>query len=477
MITENGQEGNPFSFYYLDICCRLIEMRSNSRPVKEWTNADYLRLSEGLLQKTGVAISPNTLKRIFGKLKTSSRYYPQKATRDALATYVGYKDWEDFTSAQPPEEKTPLTIPLPAVEAGQKQVAPDPPERAVIRDLPRQSEPTIEPVPSSVRPVSAWKKSLLFTIAVLTALAIIILYAKNRSKGGSQLDKVQLISRATEANNPPHSTMFQLQIPKQWDKPADRFTLSYGDNRHDKNISPGELITHYYEAPGRYYAVLRYDGMPIDTVVVYIRSGPGWMATANMPADTTRAYPIDDLIFTKAGTLSVNTNTLQRSGIDTGHTFFVNFANVRPFSVSADNFQLTASVKTSLKRPGVRCSQVNVMVFGDRTMHSFAIMNKGCEAFSSAQFADWYANGASTDLSALAADLTMGGELMFQVKNKRVMISLNGQQLFQQTYRSSAGNIYGVNIMFSGIGEIYRVRLRDLRTADTIQLLRTSTSQ
>lgn len=443
MIIENGQEGNPFSFYYLDICCRLIEMRSSSRPVKEWTNADYLRLSEDLLQQTGVAISPNTLKRIFGKLKTSSRYYPQKATRDALATYVGYKDWEDFTSAQPLEEQAPVTIPPPAPA----------------------------PVPSTVRPVSAWKKRLLLTIAILAGLAAIILYAKHRNKGRSQLDKVRLISRAADADNPPHSTMFQLQIPTQWDKPADRFTLSYGDNRHDKNITPGEFVTHYYEAPGRYYAVLRYDGTPIDTAVVYIRSGAGWMATANMPADTTRAYPIDDQIFTKKGTLSVNTSTLQHSGIDTGHTFFVNFANVRPFSVSADNFQLTASVKTSLKRPGVRCSQVNVIVFGDRTMHSFAIMNKGCEAFTSAQFSDWHASGASTDLSALAADLTMGAELTLQVKNKNVTISLNGQRLFEQTYRSSAGNIYGVNIMFSGVGEIYRVSLRDLKTDGTIQLL------
>ena len=33
---------------------------------------------------TSVQISPNTLKRIFGKLKTHERYYPQKATRDAL---------------------------------------------------------------------------------------------------------------------------------------------------------------------------------------------------------------------------------------------------------------------------------------------------------------------------------------------------------------------------------------------------------
>lgn len=441
MIIENGQEGNPFSFYYLDICCRQVEQRSNSRPIKEWTNADYLRLSDDLLQQTGVAISPNTLKRIFGKLKTSSRYYPQKATRDALASYIGYKDWEDFTTAQPPEEK--MSFPVPP---------PQPPDQ-------RKTVPG--------------KKIMVFAGLILLGIMVYILYmTRHVSNPNITIGKVHLMGRGTMAEHAPHSTIFQLQLPDQFDLPADRFTLSFGDHRTDKKISPGELLTHYYETPGRYYAVLRYEGQPVDTIPVFIKSS-GWAATAYMPADTTRVYPIDDQMVTRTGSLSVNTATLQRSGIDTGHTFFVNFTNAQPLSVSADDFELIARVRTSLRRPGVRCSQVNITVFGDRTMHTFAIMNLGCEAFSSAQFADWHAEGASTDLSALSADLTTGGKLYLKVENKKVRISLDQKKLFETTYQISAGKIYGVNIMFSGVGEIYNVDLRDLKKGDSIRLLPT----
>ncbi|MBN9384299.1 MAG: hypothetical protein J0H74_26340 [Chitinophagaceae bacterium] len=438
MIIENGQEGNPFSFYYLDICCRQVEQKSSSRPIKEWTNADYLRLSNDLLQQTGVAISPNTLKRIFGKLKTSSRYYPQKATRDALAVYIGYKDWEDFTAAQPPVH-TPQ----------QTEVFPRTPEK-------RRTVPG--------------KKIMVIAALVLLGVMIYIIYRTNHNGNpDSAIGKVRLTGRGAIAEHAPLSTIFQLQLPDKFDLPADGFTLSFGDHRSDKKIRPGELITHYYETPGRYYAVLNYEGRPVDTVPIYVKTS-GWTATANMPADTTRVYPIDDQIVTKNNTLSVNPVTLQRSGIDTGHTFFVNFTNTRPSSVSADNFELAVKVRTSLKRPGVRCSQVNITVFGDRTMHTFAIMNMGCEAFTKAQFADWQADGASTDLSALSADLTAGGRLYLKVENKKVTVLLNQKKLFETAYQISAGNIYGVNVMFSGVGEIYNIDLRDLKNGGSLTL-------
>ena len=98
MKAGNGQYEIKQSFYHLDISCHSIADKFGKPVFAEWTNGDYIRLSSILLHATSVQISPNTLKRIFGKLKTPERYYPQKATRDALVQYLGYGDWDLFVA-------------------------------------------------------------------------------------------------------------------------------------------------------------------------------------------------------------------------------------------------------------------------------------------------------------------------------------------------------------------------------------------
>ena len=96
---ENGQD-KASALDLLDHCCQRVADTYGKPDSSEWTNSDFIRLCSILYKKTHVQISPNTLKRIFGKIKTDARYYPQKATRDALAQYVGFADWDKFTLAQ-----------------------------------------------------------------------------------------------------------------------------------------------------------------------------------------------------------------------------------------------------------------------------------------------------------------------------------------------------------------------------------------
>jgi hypothetical protein len=49
----------------------------------------------------GTSISPDTLKRLFGKTKTYRSYNPQLETKNALALFIGYEGWEDFKKRQP----------------------------------------------------------------------------------------------------------------------------------------------------------------------------------------------------------------------------------------------------------------------------------------------------------------------------------------------------------------------------------------
>ena len=86
MDFEKKIPESKHAFYHLEICCRYVGEKYGRPNIAEWTNIDYIKLGGVLSRQTDVQISPNTLKRIFGKLKTPERYFPQKATRDTLDT-------------------------------------------------------------------------------------------------------------------------------------------------------------------------------------------------------------------------------------------------------------------------------------------------------------------------------------------------------------------------------------------------------
>ncbi|SEW53140.1 hypothetical protein [Chitinophaga arvensicola] len=455
MPLDNGQGETPFSFYYLDICCHQIQLKFNSKPIQEWTNTDYLRLKDVLLQQTDVAISPNTLKRIFGKLRTSSRYYPQKATRDALAAYIDYPDWESFVAVHAQKEKAPAIaeeIQPPAREA--ETWAPAKPGRPAIQYY-----------------------GLAFT-GLLIIIMIIFLVKSNLNglAANNPQGKVHLICQNPEGETTPRSVVFRLEVPPGINYSAEQFSIDFGDGKPVKKIRPGELMTHYYEVPGRYYTLLKYKQQPLDTLPVYLKTA-GWTATAFMPTDTTRVYPIEHLDILPAGAITVNTANVYHSGIDTGHTFYVDFINARPLAVSADNFELTVTGQTSENRPGVRCSQMNVTVYGEKTRHWLVVMKPGCEAFINAGFADWLGDGLSTDMSALSADLTKGGTIRLSIIDKKVTIFINEKEVLKTAYQQPAGNIYGVAVRFSGIGKIGEVTLKNLLNQQEIPLLASTESR
>jgi len=60
--------------------------------------ADTYHLSETIYAKTGKKVSPTTLQRLLGLVKSKSR--PFCSTLNILAEYIGYKDWERFCDIQ-----------------------------------------------------------------------------------------------------------------------------------------------------------------------------------------------------------------------------------------------------------------------------------------------------------------------------------------------------------------------------------------
>ncbi|WP_229240444.1 hypothetical protein [Dyadobacter sp. SG02] len=436
---ENGQD-KASALDLLDHCCQLVADTYGKPDSPEWTNSDFIRLSSILYKKTHVQISPNTLKRIFGKIKTDARYYPQKATRDALAQYVGFADWDRFADAQ---ARQPVKIPQrPDV---QPVIPPQPEALAVPAPTPRRK---------SLRRAALIASIALIIMSFTIWRGLVILR--------DQQADVTLFCKNPEGENP-HSAVFVLRTSGSISELASEYVIEYGDSKKTHLNGKDSVYSHYYEVPGRYFAVLKKAGVPLDTVPVFLRTS-NWTATANMMYDTTRVYPIETPGLFSNGYNSISAREIARAGVDTNRTFFVDFINTHISGIDGDNFELLVNVKASPPRPGVRCSQVRLTVYGDSSNHMVDIMKPGCVHWSKLQFSELKKDGRSEGPDFLGADLTAGGTITMKVVNRRATLLINGREAYKNTYQKALRHIYGLDIMFAGIGTVRSVQLKDLKT-------------
>jgi len=75
---------------------KLYESNTGWGDSDEWSSQDFVILSEKIQERTGVALSHVTLKRVWGKVKYDS--LPNTHTLDTLVQFLGYENWRDFKS-------------------------------------------------------------------------------------------------------------------------------------------------------------------------------------------------------------------------------------------------------------------------------------------------------------------------------------------------------------------------------------------
>lgn len=84
---------------YLALCLNEIEKKLGWGTSSSWKDSDYIELARLISEATQISISSHTLKRLFGKITYNENYNPQRATKNALAIYLGYSDWKSYVSS------------------------------------------------------------------------------------------------------------------------------------------------------------------------------------------------------------------------------------------------------------------------------------------------------------------------------------------------------------------------------------------
>ncbi|WP_316809169.1 hypothetical protein [Pedobacter agri] len=414
-------------FDALDDCCQKIIVKMGGKPINEWRKDDYNALSSRLGKQTKVYLSDTTLKRIFGRIKTPQRYFPQKATRDALAQFVGFKSWYEFElvflSLKKEETVSPPTPPLPPVLAQNS----------------KQST-----------------KRIVFSV-IAFFLAVFVLLSYRLSQENSP--QVTLI-----CENPygtvPHSAVFTVKSNHSIDN-SQGYYIDSKEEALPAPISSGKTVTRFFKNPGVVYVTLFKKNIPIDTVSVCLQT-KGWVA--NSGNDTSRAFPIAKLKPIDPANIYVPETQLDSAGLDLKKPFLLGFSNIHRSNVNGDNFIFSTKVFVEQSRPGVQCVETTLIILGEKDRHLITLFRKSCVALSRYSFSEAKATGTDQVLDKLAFDPENGGDVKLEVRNKRVWLTLNGKRIFITSYQKSIGKILGIKIVYSGIGKAVNPKIVDLTT-------------
>jgi len=428
-MNENniGQDKFGSNFRLLELCCQKVAFKFGNGEIEGWKNSDYIQLSAQLRRSTKVHISENTLKRIFGKLKTNERYYPQKATRDALASFIGFRDWQEFETIQ---NVTPISSPVMDSSA---------------------------PFPATTVPKSINRFLLMGIVSMALVLTVIW-----RWWPADTIHSFASLQCLNPNGHSPHSAIFKLlPIGKESLALAD-YSIQFDDWKGSRSRFRDSTLTHYYELPGVYFPVLLYKEKIVDQARIYLET-KGWEVTAQIQGDTTRVYPI---LLPENRNMdippSIEGRQIFAAGVDTLRTFYTNYAHIQRSDISADNMSIQAHITTSKERAGVRCSQVDITIYGEDGKHYLSLMKPECTAWSSYKFSEKTKSGRSGDLRALGHDLSQGGLVKITIIDKHVSVYINEKRVFDLKYEKPIGKIYGINFMFSGIGEFADFRMENM---------------
>jgi hypothetical protein len=433
MESSSVQTNNQSAFAALDVCCKIIAQKMAPVAIEDWRVSDYNSLSSQLGKQTKVYLSVNTLKRLFGQLKTPQRYFPQKATRDALAQFIGYRDWQEFE----------------LVHSAAQVIEPKAKTDNKFVDVEIAKESAYKPYRTSI------------CIGILTLVFVGLIGGFWAWKSARDPMDTKLVCE-NPFGNVPHTAVFKLKS-KNLLKDDEEYKIDFMDEALPSVISGKKEVAKFFRNPGVVYATLLYHDIPIDTVSIFMQT-KGWVA--NSGNDTSRAYPIAGLKPLNPKNIYVSKEQLDSAGLATNKPFLVGFSNIKSSNISGNNFSFSCKVFSEQSRPGTQCVETTIIILGEKHRHLLTLNRSNCVAFSQYKFSEKRVLGSEQFLGALAFDPLNGGDIQIRVENKKVSVILNGKKVLTTRYGQSIGKVMGIKILFSGIGKVISPKLQDLSTKE-----------
>jgi hypothetical protein len=415
---------------YLKSICYQVEQRLSWGAPQDWTNSSFIEFGNEVKRASGVRISADTLKRIFGKVKTAEQYNPQLATKDALSVFLEYESWSDF--------KLQTTLPQDEVLV-----------------VPSSSPEVIDISP---------KRRYLWLVPLVVFSALIAWFVFKPTVNVPPIDysffPLSIKGKYLEGNAY-HTAIFDYDVKSI---PTDSIFMYFGDATRKQLLKKdNKTISHYYRGPGKYEVKLFAEQQVLYDTTVYLKTDEWEAYTFFSKGDFDEYLPIYDFHDSTSQTMIVNAKMPRTKGIDTTQMYWVQYSNYKKYGQDGDSFMLESEVMNNQEIIPARCNHVKIDITCENSSISVYFLREGCSKWVKLQFGDVYLNGETQDLSAFGKDFLDFQKVTVRNENKKVRVFYNETLLIEQPYQNSLGEIVGISYTFSGVGgAVKSSELRDI---------------
>ncbi|MEQ6121515.1 hypothetical protein [Reichenbachiella sp. MALMAid0571] len=399
--------------YLTNIALEVEDKLCWGNPV-DWKNSNFIDLSNEIKRSSNVRISADTLKRVFGKVKTAEQYSPQLATKDALAVFLGYTSWSHYKYENP---------------------------------LPSNELVVIENKPVHIIPIQQRKFTVVkIIIPIVLVLLVFVFWPESKHKD----PHVFSIKGKYLTGNAYHTAIFDYDISQIR---TDSVFLDFGDETPRQRLDKKKnTISHYYRGPGYYHVNMMIDKESVYDTAVYLTTD-GWEAYTFFWRDGHTEYlPVYDFQDSTSGVMSIEDNMPGNKGIDTTKMYWVQYANFQRSEIDGDNFQLVSELLNDHEIISARCNHVKINIIGEYGEIRLYFLREGCSKWVDLQFSEVSLNGADQDLSAFGKDFLDFQKVTINNQNRNVSVFYEDSLLLEQKYQKSLGRIKGIAYIFSGVG-------------------------
>ena len=401
----------------LATCLDLIEQKLDWGTSHDWKTQDFERLSQLIHQETGIVLSVTTLKRLWGKIKYESK--PNSSTLDALAKFVGAKNWRNFKQAS-------------------KEISTS--------------------KPSNLSQSKRFNFSWIWSFFLLFCLLGIGIYAFTALPSRTiDPSKFHFKSRKI-ADGLPNAVVFEYDATHA--KASDKIEIQQNwDERRRATVDKNKkVLTSTYYTPGFFKAKLVVNNQIVKEEDVFITS-QGWLGLVEQ-SPVPLYFKKEEIEFPDKITIPIDLLTANKVNPKLNNTW-VNFYNVGSFDdLSVTDFTLETQIKSEFKEGASACQKVEIILLceGEAIISTLSI--PGCISENGIWVMGQEVNGKTTDLSAFGCDFSDWVSIRWTAKNDQISFFVNDLLAYQLPLLGKQNKINGIKYRFLGTGSIKSLTLK-----------------